>query len=299
MSERLAPERSPGERTLGIIGVGLLGSALAERFAGAGFAVTGYDIDSRQAGLLAALGARPAASAADAASSSRRLLLSLPTSEVVDAVLDEIAPHLAAGTIVIDTTTGTPCQMVAFGTRLAGRGVHYLDATIGGSSRQVRSGEAIVLCGGDPGVYQRCSDLFAVAARQAFYLGPTGSGARMKLVLNLALGLNRAVLAEALSYAAACGIDPSLALDVLKAGPAYSRVMDAKGRKMLDSEFSAEARLSQHLKDVRLILSTGAECDAVLPLSWRHCELLEKAEAAGFGAADNSAIIEVFRKQDT
>jgi 2-hydroxy-3-oxopropionate reductase len=77
----------------------------------------------------------------------------------------------------------------------------------------------------------------------------------MKLVVNLVLGLNRAVLAEGLAFSRACGFDPNDALRILAAGPAYSRAMDMKGRKMLDEEFSPQARLSQHLKDVRLILA--------------------------------------------
>jgi 3-hydroxyisobutyrate dehydrogenase-like beta-hydroxyacid dehydrogenase len=119
----------------------------------------------------------------------------------------------------------------------------------------------------------------------------------MKLVLNLVLGLNRAVLAEGLCYAAAAGVDPAAALEILKAGPAYSRVMDTKGQKMLAGDFTAEARLSQHLKDVRLILESGARAGASLPLSSVHRALLEKAEAAGFGAADNSAVIKAFAKE--
>jgi len=197
---------------------------------------------------------------------------------------------------VIDTTTGEPEEMAGFGARLAGRSIAYLDATIGSSSRQVREGEAILICGGDPAAFARCADLFALCCRKAFHVGPCGSGARMKLALNLVLGLNRAVLGEGLEYARACGIDPAEALEILKAGPAYSRAMDTKGRKMLTGDFEPEARLSQHLKDVRLILAAGERCGAKLPLTTVHRALLEQAEAAGYGASDNSAIIHVFRK---
>ena len=167
---------------------------------------------------------------------------------------------------------------------------------MGGSSRQVLAGQAILICGGEPEAIAACEDVFTVCVRQWFHVGPCGPGARMKLVLNLVLGLNRAVLAEGLSYAAASGVDPAAALEILKAGPAYSRVMDTKGRKMLDGDFSVEARLSQHLKDVRPILYTGARSGAALPLSTVHRRLLEDAEAAGFGAADNSAVIRAFTK---
>jgi 3-hydroxyisobutyrate dehydrogenase-like beta-hydroxyacid dehydrogenase len=119
----------------------------------------------------------------------------------------------------------------------------------------------------------------------------------MKLTTNLALGLHRAVLAEALAFAEAQGLDPALALAVLRESSSYSRAMDLKGRKMLERDFTPQARLSQHLKDVRLMLEAGAETGARLPLSELHRQLLEQAEAAGLGALDNSAIIEVFRRR--
>lgn len=290
---RELPER------LGMIGLGLLGTALAERLLAGGFRVLGYDVKPEQVENLRRLGGEGAGGAAEVAAGCRRLFLSLPTSPVVGAVLEEIEPALRPGAIVIDTTTGRPEEIAGFGARLAERGVAYLDATVGGSSRQVGAREAIIICGGDAAAYQRCADLFALCSRKAFYVGPCGSGARMKLVLNLVLGLNRAVLAEALEYARACGIDPAEALEILKFGPAYSRVMDTKGAKMLGGDFNPEARLSQHLKDVRLILETGERCGAWLPLTRLHRTLLEQAEAAGYGAADNSAIIQAYREDRT
>lgn len=285
----------PPER-LGIIGVGLAGAALAERLLAGGFDVAGYDIRPAQIEQLRQSGGSGASSAAEVAASCRRLFLSLPTSAEAASVLDEILPCLPPGAIVIDTTTGEPGEIAGFGARLAGRSIAYLDATIGGSSRQVRDGEAIFICGGDTAAFARCADLFALCCRKAFHVGPCGSGARMKLVLNLVLGLNRAALAEGLEYARACGIDPAEALEILQAGPAYSCAMDTKGRKMLTGDFEPEARLSQHLKDVRLILAAGEHCGAKLPLTEVHRALLEQAEAAGYGASDNSAIIQVFRK---
>lgn len=113
-------------------------------------------------------------------------------------------------------------------------------------------------------------------------------------MLNLVLGLNRAVLAEGISFAKSSGIDAALALEILKAGPAYSKAMDVKGKKMLSGDFAPEARLSQHLKDVGLILEQARKQGRSLPLSELHRTLLEKAEAAGYGAADNSAILKAW-----
>ena len=284
------------DRQVGIIGVGLVGTALAERLIGAGYRITGYDLRPEPMDVLRRMGAGTACSAIAVAEKSTRLILSLPTSDIVATVLQEIAGKLLAGSILVDTTTGSPDDSVSFAQALGKDGVDYVDATIGGSSTQVRKGEAIFLCGGAGGAFERCSDLWSACCRQAFHVGPAGSGARMKLVLNLVLGLNRAVLAEGLEFARASGIDPAQALEILKAGPAYSRVMDAKGRRMLADDFEPEARLAQHLKDVRLILACGERAGATLPLSLVHRALLEAAEAAGFGGEDNSAIIKVFRK---
>jgi 3-hydroxyisobutyrate dehydrogenase-like beta-hydroxyacid dehydrogenase len=267
--------------TIGLIGVGLLGSAIASRLSAAGYTVLGYDIVPERC-----LGAR---SAQEVVSACQIVFFSLPTSDVVAQVLSEV--ELVPGRSLIDTTTGEPDAMAAMGAKLSKAGVEYLDATVLGSSRVVRNGLAVVMAGGRRETFNAAEPLFHTFASRSFYLGSYGAGARMKLVVNLALGLNRAVLAEALSFAGACGVSPGDALEVLKAGAAYSRVMDDKGEKMLHHDFTVEARLSQHLKDVRLILAAAGAKRAKVPLSLVHRQLLETLEAAGYGDVDNSAII--------
>ena len=117
----------------------------------------------------------------------------------------------------------------------------------------------------------------------------------MKLVSNLVLGLNRAALAEGLAFGSAIGLEPQAVLDVLRGSMAASRIMDTKGRKMIERDYAVQARLTQHLKDVRLMLDAAERLGLSLPLSAAHAELLEQAEAAGFGAVDNSAVIEAYR----
>jgi len=184
---------------------------------------------------------------------------------------------------------------VAVGRRLAERGVHYLDATISGSSQHVREGQAVVLAGGRADAFEKCQDLFRLFARRWFHLGPCGSGSQMKLVSNLVLGLNRAALAEGLWLAKALGLDPQVVLTVLRESMAYSRIMDTKGEKMVRGDFAPQARLSQHHKDVRLMLQAAARAGTDLPLTRAHARLLELAESAGYGAQDNSAILRAFK----
>ncbi len=273
--------------TIGIIGVGLLGSAIAARLGAVGHAVLGYDlVPDRRLG---------ASSAQEVADKTRTIVLCLPTSDVVAQVLGGL--KLIRGTAIIDATTGEPETMAALGAKLEREGVDYLDATVLGSSRVVRDGRAVVMAGGRRPVFDSAMPIFRTFAGRVFYLGPYGAGARMKLVANLALGLHRAVLAEALSFAQASGISPVDALEVLKAGAAYSRVMDDKGAKMLKHDFSVEAKLSQHLKDVRLILAAASAKGAKIPLSQVHRQLLEQLEKAGYGEADNSAIVMAYENQ--
>jgi 3-hydroxyisobutyrate dehydrogenase-like beta-hydroxyacid dehydrogenase len=225
----------------------------------------------------------------------RRVIISLYSSDVVDEVLQKFLVALKPGQILIDTTTGSPEFSERLAARLQQQGAALLDAPISGSSEQTRRGEACVIVGGDTDSFTQCRSLWPVLGASVFHVGGSGSAARMKLVTNLVLGLNRAALAEGLVYAASQGISPSAALEVLRGSPAYSRQMDTKGSKMLASDYTVQARLTQHLKDVRLILETAAQSGLSLTLTAAHQQLLERAEILGFGAADNSAVIEAVR----
>ena len=280
----------PDER-IGLIGVGLLGSALAERLIKAGFSVFGFDVDVARCEELTSLGGTLGQSPADVATMCRRILLSLPNSDVVAEVVDEMVPELRPGCLIIDTTTGEPSATGELGARLAESHIDYVDATIAGSSEQARRRDVIVMVGGHAESFADNSDLFSTFARETFHVGAWGSGARMKLVVNLVLGLSRAILAEGLSFARASGLDPTETLRILKASPAYSRAMDTKGEKMLAGDFAPQARLAQHLKDVRLILQHGKDAEVHLPLSVQHAQLLESLIAQGHGELDNSAVI--------
>jgi 3-hydroxyisobutyrate dehydrogenase len=226
-----------------------------------------------------------------------RLLFCLPGPPQVQETIERIAAQLSPGTIILDTTTGDPKHVETTAQRLAAARVFYLDSEIGGSSKQVASGEAIVICGGDNQAYENSRDILSAISKRIFHIGEAGTGTRMKLVLNLVIGLHRAVLAESLEFARTNGIDPGLALEILKSGPAYSKAMDVKGLKMLTGDFTPEARLAQHLKDVRLILKTGEELGSRLPLSQVHESLLVDAVNLGLGGDDNSAVIQVFAKK--
>ena len=276
--------------TVGVVGLGLMGGALADRLRTAHH-VVGFDLrpecrDKLKPGEIA-----PSARAVF--TTARVVVLSLPDSAAVAAVL-AAAADLLTGATVVDTTTGDPDASAEAGARLAAAGAEYLDATLTGSSREAAAGELVVTAGGRLEAFRASEDLFRLFARRWFHVGPWGSGARAKLAVNLVLGLNRAALAEGLGFARRCGLDPAALLDVLRSGAAYSRVMDTKGPKMLAGDFAPEARLAQHLKDVRLVLAQGEQAGARLPLSTVHAALLAELAAGGFGDLDNCSVIRAF-----
>ena len=280
-------------RTVGLIGLGLLGSAIAERLIAQGFGILGFDAVTERHEELRRLGGTPAESTHRIFDECDRILLSLPSSKVVRQVLDVMRPD--PGTLILDTTTGDPDEMQDMGESLREEGVDYCDATVAGSSAEARAGEVVVMIGGELAAVERGREVLSGFARRVCHVGPCGSGARMKLVVNLVLGLNRLALAEGLAFADALGLDGMAALEVLKDGPATSRVMETKGRKMLRGDYTPVARLSQHLKDVRLILEQGRKHGIDLPASTLHERLLADLEARGFGNEDNSAIRKAFR----
>ncbi|HYO84269.1 MAG TPA: NAD(P)-dependent oxidoreductase [Bryobacteraceae bacterium] len=280
---------------VGLLGVGLVGSALAERLVRAGYPIYAYDPSAEAVLRLERLGGHPLPNGVAVAKQCRRVILSLPGPGEVCAVVSHILNELRPGDMIIDTTTGDPETVQRIAGQLAEREVMYLDATLGGSSKQIGAGEAIVICGASQSGFTAAQDLLRTFGHPVFHTGPPGTGTRMKLVLNLAIGLHRAVLAEALEFARRSGIDPQRALEILKSGPAYSRVMDTKGQKMITGNFVPEARLAQHWKDVRLMLQCGKENDSLLPLTEVHERLLASADEAGWGLEDNSAIIKVFQ----
>ncbi|NIA13977.1 MAG: NAD-binding protein [Nitrospiraceae bacterium] len=282
---------------VGLIGLGLVGKAVAARMLTAGCSVAGYDIDEGAREEARALGVAVASTPTALPGRCGVILLSLPNSDVVDVALwgpDGIAPACVEGHVIFDTTTSRPSETIDRHERLSERGVDFVDVPLVGSSREIADGEAVALVGATEEDFP-LAELVATFAKRTYYFGAPGQGHRAKLVVNLVLGLNRLVLAEGLALSEKLGMDARAMLDVLRNSAAYSRAMDAKGAKMLDRDFEPAARLAQHTKDVGLILELAEASGAHAPLSTLHAELLKQAIEAGLGPLDNSAIIETFR----
>jgi 3-hydroxyisobutyrate dehydrogenase-like beta-hydroxyacid dehydrogenase len=264
--------------------MGLVGTALAERLSAAGHTVMGWDQEpERRYGGVNACD--------ELYRSCSHIFLCLPHTGVCREVCR--SPALRPGLTLLDASTGDPTAITALAAELSSAGIHYLEAMISGSSVLVARGEALVMVAGEASVYEACRGLLRVCAEQVVYVGKCGQAGKMKLVTNLVLGLNRAALAEGLLFAEDQGLDRRQTLDILRRSVAYSQVMDSKGEKMIEQDFAPQARLAQHLKDVRLM---QAASKIPLPMTETHCRLLERAVQLGYAEHDNSAIIEAIRQ---
>ena len=166
---------------LGLIGLGLVGSALVERFRDKGLEIAGYDIDSEKIKAHEGDGFTPCKSPADVADKARRIVLSLPDSYVVNDVVTGARGVLSAaspGAIIVDTTTADPQMSTALAKRLESRSIRFLDATILGSSKQVRESDVLVMVGGTLPVFELCTDIFEAFSLRTFQARRAGSRMR-------------------------------------------------------------------------------------------------------------------------
>ncbi|MBI2424250.1 MAG: NAD(P)-dependent oxidoreductase [Candidatus Hydrogenedentes bacterium] len=277
---------------LGLVGLGLLGSAVAERLHAAGCIVHGYDVRPEAVLAAAALGIHAHENAV--AVQAPLVILNLLTSGDRRTLLwgdQAFAQALLPGTVVLDTSTGDPAHLVEDHQRLHEQGVRLIDACVAGSSDEVRKQEALLLVGATAQEMAPFAPILEAISRRQFYFESPGQGCRAKLIFNTVLGLHRLVLAEALGLARKSGFDLAEMLSLLQAGAAHSAVMDTKGVRMVTEHYAPPvARLSQHAKDVDLILAFAESVGADVPVSRLHRDLLTEALALGAGELDNAAI---------
>src|SRR4051812_29794350 len=285
------------QQTVGVIGLGLMGEVLAGRLMAAGFGVTGHDIDPAKNARLAARGGTAVASPAEVASCGVIALAVFSTDQVEEVVENELLPAVAAGTVVLCTSTCDPDRIAALGNRLAGGKLRFLETPVSGTSEQVRQGAGVGLIGGDPKTAEDVASVLDALFPRRFHIGKIGDGGRAKLAVNLILGLNRMALAEGLTFAERMGLDPRAFLAVAKDAACYSQVMETKGEKMLARDFAPEGRVKQTLKDVHMMLDQGEKLGQELPMLKVHRDVLEACVRAGEAESDNSVIVEEIRRR--
>ncbi|HUW59645.1 MAG TPA: NAD(P)-dependent oxidoreductase [Candidatus Bathyarchaeia archaeon] len=283
---------------IGIVGLGLVGRAVAHRLLAAGYPVFGYDIDETACAAARETGVDVLPDAQAVARQAKTILLSLLTSENRRELMwgkQAMADTLQTGTLILDAITGRPEDIEEDAQRLAKDGVKLVDVCLSGSSHVIGEGRALALVG-DREEDADYAGLLQVFSKAQYYFGAPGQGNRVKLIVNLVFGLNRLVLAEALGLAEHAGFDLGEILEVLRAGDTYSTVMDAKGPKMVSGIYEPPAaRLAQHAKDVHLILEFALQVGAAAPMSETHAGLIDALVRDGWGDFDNAAIFEAYR----
>jgi putative dehydrogenase len=286
--------------TIGIVGLGLLGAALAHRLLHAGFAVAGFDIDPAKNAALARRGGEPMRSIAALANNCEFVVLAVFSTDQVEAIVEhELLPVWSNGNsrIVLCASTCDPDRLAALAQRCAARGLAFLETPVSGSSGQVSRGEGIGLVGGAAEIIVRAEPILRALFPSYFHVGKVGDGGRAKLAVNLILGLNRLALAEGLVFAERLGLDLDAFLNIARGSACYSQVMDIKGAKMVHADFTAEGRASQHLKDVELMLQQARRTKQALPLLEVHADVLEACVRHGEGELDNCIVIEEIRRR--
>ena len=181
-------------RKLGIVGMGLMGQAFIRNLRHSEFEIQGFDIDMARMESLRDQGGIPVNSPAEVARGVDLVIMSLPTSDISREVLfgpNGIVEGATKGLQICDTTTARPTDSERLATELADRGINYLDSAVSGTSAMAEKGDLIVIVGGKKEDFDTCKPIFSGFSREAYYMGPSGSGARTKLVINLILAGNR------------------------------------------------------------------------------------------------------------
>ncbi|MDB5804835.1 MAG: glxR [Betaproteobacteria bacterium] len=286
--------------TVGVVGLGLVGSAVAARLREAGFAVAGYDPRAAAAEALLQAGGTPLASAAAVGTVACVVFVAVFDTEQVERVIEGAQGLMQAqprpGTIV-NLATADPERIAALAARLQAQDVALIEAPLSGSSAQIAAGESSMLLGGAPQAIAACEELLAAVTATRLYAGIAGMGARAKLATNLVLGLNRAALAEGMVFAERLGIAPDKFLELVLHSPARSFAAETRGAQMAAGDGTPVSRIAQHLKDVELMLTYAKKAKQALPLSAAHAALMRAAVAAGDGELDNTAIVRQIRRE--
>jgi 2-hydroxy-3-oxopropionate reductase len=285
---------------VGVIGLGLMGQPISRNIIQAGYEVVGYDTDVARRLDFAQSGGHPVESIRDAVSAAPVVVLSLPHGGVVrDVCLGTggVREHAAAGTIIIDTSTGRPSESAETAGSLEPAGVTYLDVTVSGTSRMAAERDLVAMVGGRIDAYNAVRPVLAAFTRSQHHLGPVGAGSQAKLVVNLVVGVSRAVLGEALVLGEQAGLDTDALLDLLGDSLASSRVLEVYGQRLAAGDHTdPSGRLDVHAKTIGLILESGRDHGAPLWFTEVAAKLLRLGQSYGMGSWDSTASVAVLRR---
>jgi 3-hydroxyisobutyrate dehydrogenase len=289
-------------QTVAFLGLGVMGSGMAARLVEAGFAVVAWNRSAARAEPLQRKGATVAASPSEAAARAD-VIISMVADDAAsrEVWLGANGALLAArpGTIAIECSTVSPAWVRELADSVAARGGALLDAPVLGSRPQAAQGQMVFLVGGDASTLERVRSILEPMSRAIVHLGPSGSGARMKLVNNFMAGVQAANLAEAIAMVEASGLDRDAAFSVLSNGAPGSPLVKTVGPRMLTRDYDVNFMLSLMRKDLAYAMQEAAAHGVTLSTAAAAGALYDRAIATGLAGADFAAVVEPLRRPAT
>ena len=282
---------------VGVVGLGIMGSAMAANLLRAGFPVIGYDPVAACRARLRKAGGTVAGSAREVAQGARILISSLPSARALEQVAKEIAASGAKGGIVIETSTLPIAVKEAARRKLAAAGVTLLDSPLSGTGAQARSGDLAVYASGPSAAIRRCVPVFKGFSRANYDLGKFGNGSKMKFAANLLVAIHNVAAAEALILARRSGLSPALAVQVLGDGAGSSRMLQVRGPLMARRRYPAMVTGVVWKKDMTIIGAFVRQLRSPAPLFNATKALYKAALAQGLGASDTAAVHAVLERR--
>ena len=285
-----------------LLGLGTMGSGMARSLLGAGFPLTVWNRSPERAAPLADEGARVADSPRDAATGASIVIAMVAddaASRAVwlgdDGALGGAAPH----TVLVESSTLTPDWVAELAAAADARGCALLDAPVTGSKTQANAGELLFLVGGAPEALERARPAFAAMGRGVVHVGPTGSGALLKLVNNFLCGVQAASLAEALAVVERAGLDRDTALEVLTNGAPGSPLIKTFASRMATRAYAPSFHLALMRKDLVYAQRAAERHGVTLTTAATAQTAFDRAVDAGLGGQDVSAVVEPLRAEGT
>lgn len=273
---------------VGIIGLGVMGSAMSRHIIAAGHEVVGFDIDPARRREFAGSAAQ---SVADVARRTPIALFSLPSSEALAQVAAEFADSASPEAVAVEMGTLPLADKEAAHTLLASSHVDLLDAPVSGTGLQAADATLVVYSSGDENAHERVAPIFDLIGKQTFYLGAFGNGSRIKFVANLLVAVHTLAAAEAHQLGSACGLDPDLVQEVIAAGVGSSAMFEIRGPMMAAGTYEQpSARLAIILKDAGIIADYAQSLGTPTPLLDAAVPLYKAAVDAGLGDLDAAAL---------
>jgi len=281
-----------------MIGLGIMGSAIARNLVSAGFSLSGFDVDPGKMSALSHDGIRPAGSAAGAVEGVAVALTSLPSVEALDDTVAKLVAAPEPGLIVIEVSTFPIEAKEAARDRLAAVGVTMLDCPLSGTGAQAVTKDLAVYASGDEAAFGRCRPVFDGFARVTHYLGVFGNGSRMKFVANLLVAVHNVAAAEAIVLGTKAGLDPGRILDVIGSGAGNSRIFELRGPMMAKGIYTPPTATMHVLqKDSSIIAEFARSLGVNTPMLSAAAPLYDEAEAAGYAQEDVGAVHAVLARR--